>query len=99
VNTLRQTLGRVVGVDLQPLFQQWIQQPGAPELRLSGVTVDAAEPAYLLHAVIEQVQPGPAYQLRLPLAVWLDGQAQAWQDVVVMTEQRLPLTLEAVLKF
>src|SRR4029450_4896179 len=63
------------------------------ELRISATTVRPEGQAYRLSAVLDQVQPGPAYRLQVPLAVSLQGQEQAWQTTVTMAEKRLEFTL------
>jgi hypothetical protein len=78
---------------MSEVFQQWVTQPGAPELRLSATSVQPDGQDYRLSAVLDQIQPGPAYRLQVPLAVSLQGQEQAWQTTVTMVEKRLEFTL------
>jgi aminopeptidase N len=84
----------------QPLdgfFDQWITRPGAPELRLSDVTVDQEGPGFRLRALIEQTQAAPPYALRVPIAVQLEGREQAVLHEVTMAgrEQAFDLELPA----
>src|SRR5262249_35046676 len=72
---------------------QWVTRPGAPELRISAATVQPDGQGYRLGAVLDQVQPGSAYRLQVPLAVSLQGQEQAWQTTVTMAEKHLEFTL------
>jgi hypothetical protein len=90
---LRQAFADATGSDMHTLFEPWLSQAGAPELHLRDAAVRPDGAAYVLTAVVEQLQSGPAYQLRLPLAVRLEGQAQAYETTVPMTEKRLELTL------
>jgi aminopeptidase N len=92
-DALRRAFASVTGEDLSDVFQQWVTRPGAPELRISAATVQPDGQNYRLHAVLDQVQPGPAYRLQVPLAVSLRGQRQAWQTTVMMAEKRLEFTL------
>jgi Peptidase family M1 domain len=92
-NALRRAFASVTGKDMSEVFQQWVTRPGAPELRISATTVQADGQDYRLSAVLDQVQPGPAYRLHVPLAVSLQGQEQAWQTNVLMAEKRLEFTL------
>ena len=78
---------------MSEVFQQWVTRPGAPELRISATTVQPEGQDYRLSAVLDQVQPGPAYRLQVPLAVSLQGQGQAWQTTVTMAEKHLEFTL------
>jgi peptidase M1-like protein len=92
-DALRRAFASVTGEDMTEVFQQWVTRPGAPELRISAVTVQPDGPSYHLHVVLDQVQPGPAYRLQVPLAISLRGQKQAWQTTVMMAEKHLQFTL------
>ena len=92
-DALRRAFASVTGEDLSEVFQQWVTRPGAPELRISATAVQLEGQDYRLSAVLDQVQPGPAYRLQVPLAVALQGQEQAWQTTVTMAEKRLEFTL------
>ena len=83
----------IAGKEVKRPFTQWTQRVGAPALRVSQprTTVDGKE--YILTAVVDQVQPGPAYVLKLPVAVHLQGQEQAVQTIVSMYRKRLELEL------
>jgi hypothetical protein len=92
-DALRHAFVSVTGEDMSEVFQQWVTQPGAPELRLSATSVQPDGQDYRLSAVLDQIQPGPAYRLQVPLAVSLQGQEQAWQTTVTMVEKRLEFAL------
>jgi aminopeptidase N len=92
-DALHRAFASVTGEDMSEVFQQWVTRPGAPELRLSAATVQPDGQGYSLSAVLNQVQPGPAYHVQVPLAVSLQGQEQAWQTTVTMAEKRLEFTL------
>jgi aminopeptidase N len=92
-DALRRAFASVAGAELDALFQQWVTRPGAPELRLSATVVQPDGQGYRLRAVLDQVQPGPAYRLQVPLAISLQGQEQAWQTAVTMLEKHLEFTL------
>jgi aminopeptidase N len=92
-DALRRAFASVAREDMDAVFQQWVTRPGAPELRISAATVQPDGQGYRLSAVLDQVQPGPAYRLQVPLAVSLQGQEQAWQTTVMMVEKRLEFTL------
>jgi len=81
------------GMDTQAFFQQWVRQAGAPELRLRAVTAVPQAQGFQLRAVLEQIQPGPAYRLLVPLAISLEDQVQAWPTTLVMTDKRQELVL------
>jgi len=92
-DALRRAFASVTGEDMSEVFQQWVTRPGAPELRVSTTTVQPDGQGYRLSAVLDQVQPGPAYRLQIPLAVSLQGQELAWQTTVPMAEKRLEFIL------
>jgi len=45
----------------------------------------------VLTILLEQVQPGVTYLLRIPIAVTIEGQDRAYQTLVVMRKKRLDL--------
>lgn len=81
--------------DLRDQLSPWINDTGAPQLRIASVqsTVNAVS-GWELRAIIEQVQEGDAYHLSVPLAVDLEGQEQAYETTVTMHGK----TAEAILK-
>jgi hypothetical protein len=94
---IQNSFAAVAGEPLDDFFQQWVQRAGAPQLSISMARAERAGHDYRLTAVIEQTQPGPAYQLTLPVAVHMDGVEQAYQTRVKLTDkqQTLSLTLPA----
>jgi Peptidase family M1 domain len=79
---------------LAPFFAQWIERSGAPLLQVSRVRAEKQGDGYRLMFVIEQLQPGAAYTLQLPLAVHLQGMAQAYQAVVTVRQRSEPLQID-----
>jgi aminopeptidase N len=72
------------GTDLKAFFAQWVQRTGAPQLRLVSAQSHRVKSGYELSVSIEQTQPGPDYDLDLPLAVTLAGQDAAYMTVVTV---------------
>jgi hypothetical protein len=70
---LRRSIEAVTGKDLGSEFEQWITWTGAPKIKIGRVKVEANSDGYVLRVLIEQIQPGPAYRLRVPIAVTMDG--------------------------
>jgi aminopeptidase N len=89
---LRQAFAKASGTNLESIFDQWVTRPGAPEVRLTKATVRSAGAAYLLTVSVAQVQSGPPYILRLPLAVSLQGQEQAYQTTMRVTGKHQEVT-------
>ncbi len=88
-----QSVGPKAGKDLKVFFVQWVQQTGAPQLRLVSAQTRRAKEGYELNINIEQTQPGPAYDLDLPLAVTLAGQDAAYSTMVEMKDKQAELHL------
>jgi hypothetical protein len=81
----------------QPLdgfFSQWAQRRGAPALRVSEADVKPKGVRHVLTALIEQTQPGPAYSLRVPVAVQMEGRSDAWQADVRLEQKHTRIELE-----
>ena len=79
--------------DLKPFFAQWVQQSGAPQLRLVSAHARRAKTGYELSIDVEQTQPGPAYDLDLPLSVTLAGQENAYSTVIEMKDKQAEFNL------
>jgi predicted metalloprotease with PDZ domain len=81
----------------QPLaafFTQWVERSGAPQLQVTAARADRHDNGYRLTAVIEQTQPEAAYTLQLPVAVHMEGVAQAHQAVIEINARRTPVELD-----
>jgi hypothetical protein len=81
----------------QPLnnfFSQWVERPGAPQLRVSRATATAQGDGYRLSADIEQTQPAAPYVLQVPVAVHLEGMSKAYQTDIRLTQRRATLEIE-----
>ena len=74
--------------------EQWLNRTGAPEISLDDVSVSKLDDGYLLSIKISQQQPGPAYQLQIPLEVTLQGKSQAYRKSIFLTEKNNLLTLK-----
>ncbi len=85
---------QVTGRSLGGFFRQWVERSGAPELSLKDARVEQVAGQYRLHFSLEQVQPGEAYELDIPLAVTLEGRPAAQEFVVSMTGRRQAFALD-----
>ena len=79
---------------LAPFFAQWVERSGAPLLQVSRARAEKQDNGYRLTFVIEQRQPGAAYTLQLPVAVHMEGMAQAHQAVVTIRQRSEQLQLD-----
>jgi len=91
---LEHEFSKTSGKDLKPFFAQWVQRTGAPQLRLVSARTSRDKTGYELTIKVEQTQPGPAYDLDLPIAVTLAGQDAAYQTVVAMKDKQATLYLK-----
>jgi hypothetical protein len=90
---LRVSFEDVSEKDLRSEFKQWITLTGAPQLKVSNPKVNKKGDRYFLTALLEQIQQGPEYHLRIPVAVTIEGQDRAFQAVIVMEKKRLEMVL------
>ncbi|MBT8128579.1 MAG: M1 family peptidase [Gammaproteobacteria bacterium] len=76
-------------------IEQWLLQAGAPELALEQVELTKNAEGYLLTIAISQRQPGPAYDLQVPVELALEHAGQARRIIISLTEKhatfKLPL--------
>ncbi len=85
---IRKSLETVSGKDLSRVFHQWIDRPGAPQLRISNARVTTERKGYLAKVLFEQVQPDAPYCLNISVAITMKRQDRAYQTVVRMTKRR-----------
>lgn len=90
---LASSFTEAAGEPLEPFFDQWVQQRGAPSLRVRDVRSTRAGDEYVLTGAIEQAQPGPPYRVRVPVAVRLDGVEAAYQDDIRVDAKWHPFEL------
>ncbi|MEW6052687.1 MAG: M20/M25/M40 family metallo-hydrolase [Nitrospirota bacterium] len=91
---LERSFAQVSGRDLRNAFDQWVTGTGAPELTAGDMKVKRENDAYLLTGTITQRQPGRVYQLKVPVAVTLQGQDKAYQTVLRMDAKRLDIRIK-----
>jgi len=90
---LRGAFEAASGVQLGDYFAQWIERSGAPELRLQDVKVRPSGGDFRLTATLRQAQTDPAWRLRVPIAVVLEGRRQAAQRTIEMGHRKRRLDL------
>ena len=81
------------GIQLKKLFSQWTERPGAPILRVSRPKASKVQGAWLLTAIIEQVQSGPAYNINLPIAIHMEESEEAFQTEISISRKRVGLAV------
>lgn len=85
---VEQAFADAAGYSLKSFFEQWVTRIGAPALQINSVTAVQDGSGYKLDALIEQHQPGVAYQLNIPVAIRLQGEASAFQAVVTLSDKQ-----------
>ena len=85
---LRKVFEEIAGKSLTAEFSQWTERTGAPALRLSNTRKTKSADGYRLSFHLEQTQAGDAYQLRIPLAVTMQGRKQALQTDIKMKQKQ-----------
>jgi aminopeptidase N len=93
-NDLEHAFSQISGKDLKPIFVQWVQQSGAPQLQLDSAQTRHNAKGYELFIAVEQTQSGPAYDLDLPLAITFAGQDTAYSTVIRMKDKRSEMRLQ-----
>ncbi len=78
---------------LEPLFEQWVKRTGSPSLRVSKAVAKSKGDGYILSAIIEQTQSEEPYRLKLPIAVSMEGVANAYQTSVDINTRQYKLEL------
>lgn len=83
-------LGQAAGEDLKGFLHQWVDQPGAPVLRLTGVTTERAGENWRVNGTL--VQEGQVYDLRVPLR--LETGSGRVETVLDVQSRKTPFSLE-----
>jgi len=88
---LQKSLEEISGKELD--FDQWVARAGAPEIRLDNASVEKEGTGFALKARLSQIQHGGPYRVKIPLAVTLEAEENAFQSVVEMEDKTLELKL------
>ncbi len=78
---------------LEPLFEQWVKKVGAPSLRVHQAIAKPQGDGYVLSAIIEQTQEAEPYRLKLPIAIHINGVANAYQTSIDVNTKQYNLEL------
>ncbi|MCB0422202.1 MAG: hypothetical protein KDD61_14485 [Bdellovibrionales bacterium] len=66
---IRRAFEKNSGLDLRIFFQQWVQEKGAPTLRLQNVRQSLFQKKYRLQWTLLQTQSSPFYTLLIPIVI------------------------------
>ena len=82
---LREAFEKITGPGrLKPFFEQWTARAGAPALAIKNVNLTAGQFGYDLEFTLAQTQDGPAYELEIPSAIYLEGIAEPRMKTLAM---------------
>lgn len=84
---LRLAFEQASGRDLKGFFEPWTQRTGAPDLALTGLTLEPVAGGFQLRGRVEQTQPEAPFPLTVPLLVHLEDGG--------LIQRRLPLDARA----
>jgi len=73
---LQQAFEAVSGQDLGGFFRQWTERTGAPALAVDRLEVSATDSGYRVSGMLHQTQAEPAFELDVPLQVYLEPPAK-----------------------
>jgi len=86
----------IAGSNLKAFFRQWVQQAGAPYLTINGVSVEEKGKTYKINFLLQQRQPEAAYQLDVPIVVYLKDRQEPYQTTVAVNgkNQKVSITVD-----
>lgn len=74
--------------DLSVFFRQWVHRPGGPELALTAASSRKVDKGHVLEIELSQGQKASAYDLTLPVAIWLKGSGTPHIKNVMMKSKK-----------
>jgi hypothetical protein len=89
---LRHSFESVSGKNLQSFFAQWTQRTGAPAIQLLSAEIQEQNKQELLRLDIRQTQEGPAFSLKIPVAVWIKGASKPFIQTIAMHKKSQSFT-------
>ena len=89
---IRAQLEQVSGQDLKSFFEQWVELPGAADLRLDAVEVQATNGGFEVTGVLRQVQAGTKFALQAPLSLTTADGLET--QVLSVTQEATPFSFE-----
>jgi len=86
--TLERVFGKTAGRELGWFFNQWVEQPGAPSIRIASANMrddQHSESGSLIELTLEQTPP--PYQLNLPIAIEM-ANGQIHETSIMIKDQK-----------
>ncbi|MGD8572766.1 MAG: M1 family aminopeptidase, partial [Gammaproteobacteria bacterium] len=92
---IQRVFNRVANKNLDVFFDQWVQRAGAPQLAVANVQQqpEAAGKEYRIRFTLKQLQSEPAFQIDVPVIVYLEGQARPYELMVSMASKEQPYAI------
>ena len=92
---IRDSFEKVTGENLKPFFNQWVKKTGAPEFRLESATSKAKGDGFEVTLEIEQIQSGKAYDMNLPVAIYMQDRVEKKNVAISKKTQTVKLDVES----
>ncbi|MBI4947164.1 MAG: hypothetical protein HY840_12285 [Bacteroidetes bacterium] len=86
-NEIEKSFEAVSGKNLKAYFDQWLLRKGAPTLTLSNVEAKAKDAQYELSFKVSQVQKEDAFDITMPVAIYLEGAEAVEMRTIQSTER------------
>ncbi|MBN2384939.1 M20/M25/M40 family metallo-hydrolase, partial [bacterium] len=90
---LRRSFEQVTGEDLGDWFAQWLTRKGAPQIELTRIELEPTATGSGMTLTLKQVQPGPVYQLDIPVIIYGFDQKTVITHNVRLTEREQTTTI------
>ena len=88
---IRRAFEEVTGRDFQAFFQQWVDKTGVPSLTIDSVDGVKTRDGYSVQLRLSQDQPGDAYALSVPVAIYTAEEVS--KEVLAMSSKEQEFTI------
>lgn len=85
---IRHAFESVSGQNFESFFSQWIDRTGAPVIRIEDPKVEKKGDSYLIGFRLTQNQKGDPYHLKIPVAVYLEGEPEAKFEILSLDKNQ-----------
>ena len=77
----------VTGKQLTSFFDQWVNRPGAPVLKLENAKASEEGGKFRCEFIVKQIQTGTPYLLDVPIAIYLEDAKVAKIETITLTKK------------
>ena len=81
------TLTQNSDINTELFIEQWLSRVGAPELKLQDARLIKQESGHLLEITIQQQQPDPAYEMKVPLSIRFADQSKSQTEHLTLNSK------------